>query len=283
MDQGGAGDFNKLPGEEQKRYLTASRQMTKLARDHAIPITFAPPVKTFAIPLEGGRIGTVTLPRSLGKVESATGCVLQLQSEYFIVTAEHVLEEYENRLGDGELLNWQVGRLPPIDPLSRIAWRGSSKHRPKDVVFLRISEQEAKEACADGTHIISATSDWPTLAPQEGQTVLLAGYPSQLREVVNGIIMPGSLSALFRVTTSTGDGTFKCRFEYAELISFDEQPLPLKDLRTNVGGISGGPVFSVGNISYPLVGVISQASGAFEEFDKIVIEALEGVPSSFPA
>lgn len=65
MDQSGAGDFNELSEEEQKRYLTASRQMTKLARDHAIPITFAPPIKTFAIPLDGGRIGTVTLPRSL--------------------------------------------------------------------------------------------------------------------------------------------------------------------------------------------------------------------------
>ena len=282
MDQSGAGDFNELSEQEQKRWLTASRQMTKLARDHAIPITFAPPINTFAIPLDGGRIGTVTLPRSLGKVESATGCVLQLQSEYFIVTAEHVLQEYEKRLGAGEVLNWQVGRLRPFDPRSRIAWRGSSKHRPKDIVFLRISEQEAKEACADRTHIISASTAWPISAPQEGQAVLLAGYPSQLREVVNGTIRPGSVSALFRVTTSAGDGTFKCRYEYAELISFDEQPLPLKDLRTNMGGISGGPVFSVGKISYPFVGVISQASGAFEEFAKIVIEALEGVPSSFP-
>ncbi|SRR5712692_1238049 len=283
MDERVAGDFSRLSNEEQKRYLAASRQMTKLARDHAIPITFAPPVKTFSIPLDGGRVGTVTLPLSLGKVESATGCVLQLQSEYLIVTAEHVLEEYEKRIGDGEVLNWQVGNLRPFDPLPRIAWRGSSKHRPKDIIFLRISEQEAKEACADRTHIISASAGWPTSAPQEGQAVLLAGYPSQLREIVSGIVKPGSLSALFRVTTSTGDGTFKCQYEHAELISFDEQPLPLKDLCTNVGGISGGPVFSVANISYPLVGVISQASGAFEEFDKIVIEALEGVPSSFPA
>lgn len=281
MDEGRAGGFNELPCEEQQRYLTACRQMTKLALDHAVPITFAPPLGKFAVPLTGGKFSTVTLPMSLGKIESATGCVLQLHDAYFVVTADHILEAYENRINEGEVLNWQVGELR-FDPISRVAWRGSTKNKPKDIVFLRVTEQEAREACADRNHILSAPTGWPPRAPQEGEMVLLAGYPTQLREVDGGVIRPGPLSAMLPVTTSTGDGTFKCRYEYEDLISFDPQALPLEGLRGNLGGVSGGPVFSMGAICYPFVGVISQRSGAFDDFDAIVVEAAEGVPSSFP-
>jgi hypothetical protein len=281
MDESGAHDLSELPSDERQRYLTACRQMTKLALDHAIPIIFAPPIGKFAIPLNEGKFGTVTLPMTLGKIESATGCVLQLQAAYFVVTAEHVLEAYEKRINEGEVLNWQVGDFR-FDPLPRVAWRGSSKNRPKDIVFLRVSEQEAKEACADRTHILSAPTGWPPRAPQEGEMVLLAGYPTQLREVDGGVIRPGPLSAMLPVSTSTGDGTFKCRYEYADLISFDSHALPLEGLSGNLGGVSGGPVFSMGTICYPFVGVISQRSGAFDDFDTFVIEAVEGVPSSFP-
>jgi hypothetical protein len=191
--------------------------------------------------------------------------------------------EYEGRLSRGEELNWQVGRLPPFDPLPRVEWRGNREYNPrgKDIVFLRVSEQEAKEACAGRTHILSASTMWPPPAPQAGQAVLLAGYPNELRELDNGTIRPGSFSAMFRVTTSTGDGSFKCRFEYSELLSFDGQPLPLRELHANVGGMSGAPVFGVGTISYPFIGVITERSGAFDDSDTIVIEAVEGLPSSF--
>lgn len=64
------------------------------------------------------------------------------------------------------------------------------------------------------------------------------------------------------VTTSIGDGTFKCRYSYEDLINFNEVPLPLEELRGSAGGVSGGPVFCMETISYPFVGVISQRSGA---------------------
>ena len=281
MDDGDLGDFYKLSAEEQKRYLTVSQQMTKFARDHAIPIAFNPPLSTFAIPHEG-KIYTFALPQTLRK-NGATGCVLQLQSGVFIVTAEHVLQGYEERLSQGEVLNWQVGKLPPFDPLARVAWRGNRKYNPKgkDIVFFGISEKEAKDACAGRTHILSASTGWPPPAPQVGQTVLLAGYPNELREFDNGRMKPGSFSALFGVTTSIGDGSFKCRFAYPDLLSFDKQPLPMKELHANLGGMSGGPVFGVGDMSYPLVGVITDRCGAFGDTDTIVIEAVEGIPSSF--
>ncbi|MGA2712703.1 MAG: hypothetical protein ABSG41_06325 [Bryobacteraceae bacterium] len=284
MNKGGLGDFNKLSTEQQKRYRDDSCQKTKFALDHAIPIGFAPPLRTFAIPLGGGQIGTWTFSRSLGKIDGGTGCVLRLQSRVFIVTAEHVLAGYEERRDNGELLNWQVGKLPPFVP--RVAWRGGRKYNPKgkDMVFLEISEQQAIEACAGRTHILSASTGLAPAAPQVGQTVLLAGYPNELREVDNGTVRVGAFSALCQVTRSTGDGTFKCRFEHSQLLSFDERPLPLKELNANVGGMSGGPVFAVENInSYPFVGVITErCRSVLDDSDTIVVESVEGVPSSFP-
>lgn len=285
MDQGDAGDLSKLPTEEDTRYLTSCRQMTKLALDHAVPITFAPPLGRLSIPLNGGRVESITVSPAPGEIESATGCVLRLHDEYFVVTAEHVLDKYEERLDDSEVLIWQVGDLP-FDPLRHVAWRGSSKHRSKDIVFLRVSEQEAREACADRIRIVSASIGWPPRTPQEDEIVLVAGYPKRLREVDNGIIRPGPLSAMLKVTRSTGDGTFKCRYENAEVISFDKDALPLEDLRGNTGGVSGGPVFRIEDSSDPFVfvGVISQiGGGAVDDSDTFVIESVDGVPSTFLA
>jgi hypothetical protein len=98
--------------------------MVRLAQSYAVPIIYAPPLS----------IG--------GTINGATGSVLKISSEYFVVTASHVLEGYEKRLLSGEKLNWQIGHLPPFDPLSRIAWRDCAK----DTLLLRLSEDEARQA-----------------------------------------------------------------------------------------------------------------------------------------
>jgi hypothetical protein len=48
--------FNELPAGEQSRYRTVAQQMVGLARDLAVPIIFAPPLKT------GGEIDGATAP-----------------------------------------------------------------------------------------------------------------------------------------------------------------------------------------------------------------------------
>lgn len=163
----GSGSFGELPAKEQDRYLAVVRELTTFAQVHAIPICFAPKLGTFGFPLGGGRIGTITLPISLGKIDGASGCMLRLESGVFAVTANHVLRTYEARLDEGEELNWQIGKLPPFDPRSRKAWSDKSSdqasagepsslmpYRPRDIVLLRLSEQEATQACGDVARII---------------------------------------------------------------------------------------------------------------------------------
>src|ERR1035441_2136538 len=118
----GAQQFQQLSFEDQARYIAINQQMARFARDHAVPIIFAP-------------------PRSRGgKINGASGSVLQLGSGTFIVTASHVLEGYEKRIQGGEGPKWQVGDLPPFEPIPRIAWRS----RDLDIVLLRITADEAR-------------------------------------------------------------------------------------------------------------------------------------------
>jgi hypothetical protein len=251
-ERGGAQRFQELPAEARARYIAISQQMARFARDHAVPIFFAPPLS----------IG--------GKINGACGCVLQLKSETFVITASHVLAGYEERIEAGEVLNWQVGNLPPFDPLPRVAWRDIEK----DVVLMRISENEAQSI---GPCAISSPPKWPPLVPQEGQMVVVAGYPRGLREEnpSSGWIGAGPYSAVFRVT-SVGPGYCKCLIERKDLISFDGGPLPESD--ADMGGLSGGPVLLVGALSYPLVGIITdRCQMSFAELEILKFATLDGV------
>jgi len=298
MDEsGGASRFREFPRREQERYLAIICELTTFAQDHAIPICFAPRLGTFGVPLGGGKVGTVTLPISLGNIDGASGCVLRLESGVFVVTADHVLRTYEDRLEELEDLNWQVGGLPPCDPRSRVAWRDRANdrtlaekpsspmpYRPTDIVFLRLSEQEATQACGDRTRIVTTPTEWPPATLEVGQTVVLAGYPNQLREVdLTGTMTRGACSAVFRVT-SVDHGYCKCQFEYEELINFSTGA-PLPDLSTaDLGGMSGAPAFVLASssvcarIQYPrLTGVFTERLGAFPTSDIIEIATFDGI------
>jgi hypothetical protein len=80
---------------------------------------------------------------------------------------------------------------------------------------------------------------------------------------------------MFRVAT-TGEDYCTCQIEHKDLVSFDGGPLP--EPGTDMGGISGGPVLLVGNVDYPVVGVVTdQCHIGFAEFEMIRIATLDNV------
>lgn len=248
----GAEQFGQLSAEDRVKYIAVNRQMAGFARDHAIPIIFAPPLS----------VG--------GKINGASGCLVRLGADAYLVTASHVLDGYEERIQAGQRLNWQVGNLPPFDPMTRVAWRD----RERDVVLLRLTNDEVQRI---GPCITSAPAKWPPPTPEEGQLVLVGGYPKALREErpSSGWIGAGPYAAVFKVTI-VGDGYCKCVIERKDLISFDGKPLP--EPGTDMGGISGGPVLLVDTLSYPLVGVVTdRCEMTFAEFEIIQFATLGGV------
>jgi hypothetical protein len=251
-EPGGAERFDRLLAEDQARYIALTQQLTDFARDHAVPIIFAPPLS----------IG--------GKLNGATGFVLRLEAGTFVITASHVLAEYKNRTQAGETLHWQVGDLPPFEPISRIAWRDCAR----DIVLLRISDEEARGI---GRYRISEPVSWPPCLPREGQFVAMAGYPQVLRDEDTslGLIRSGPWSALFPVR-AVEEGRCTCVIERKDLISFNGGPLPEPGM--HVGGLSGGPVLLVGNPSPPLVGVITDVCQLTDgEVEIFVVATLESV------
>jgi hypothetical protein len=248
----GSPEFNALSDQEQARYRKVARSVVQHVQRYAVPLCFAPPLS----------IG--------GKVNGATGCVLHLESAgWFMVTANHVLSEYEMRR-TGERLNWQFGHLPPFDPIPRIAWRDAAR----DIVLLQLSEQEVAVACDSTSLTFSAVAGWPPVAPAVGQVVVMAGFPKILREVGSTQIEAGPYAAMFRVT-SIGDGYFYCQIEQKELISFGEEPLPPP--AGDLGGLSGGPVAMMTNLAYPLIGIVTEH---LQQYKILRIATLEGIYES---
>jgi hypothetical protein len=73
---GGAEQFRRLTAKGQSHYIAHAQRTTAIARDHAIPVIFAPPVSAG------------------GTLNGGTGFVLRVNSAFFVVTASHVLEKY---------------------------------------------------------------------------------------------------------------------------------------------------------------------------------------------
>lgn len=225
--------LGKLPRKNQEQLLTAGHEMARLARGYAVPIIFAPPLGV------------------KGKINGATGFALRLDTGVFIFTAFHVLYDkggYVTRTQKGERVHCLVGSLPPFGPIPRVAWADQKL----DIVLLHISEHEAATI---GPCIVSSPPKWPPDPPEEGELVLMAGYPKTLRKADReaGSIGSGPLSAVFRVEKVKEDHCI-CVFERTDLVPFEGK---LPQARTKINGMSGAPVLRVQTISYPVVGAFS--------------------------
>jgi hypothetical protein len=103
---------------------------------------------------------------------------------------------------------------------------------------------------------------WPPPKPAIGDRLLFAGYPGQLREHEEDNVMDfGSFTGLLSAT-SVRERHVLVQFKREHLISNDGRELP--PVGADFGGMSGGPVFLVRNLMYPLVGVITEHNSAFE-------------------
>jgi hypothetical protein len=247
--------FDALPAGEQDRFREWGRFMVGLAQSYAAPIIFGP------------------RPNVEGVINGATGFVWKLSGDYFFVTALHVLEEYERRLHAGEQIIWQIGKLPPIDPISRIAQRSDVK----DMLLLKLLKNEAHRV---GSSIVDTQSGSPLPIPKEDDLVVVAGFTKELREVDRrGTIKSDGWAAIFRVT-DVRDQTFDCRIGKEEdFVSFNELPLPDEDV--DMGGLSGGPAFVVSGklIQYlaPVGIVVHHIPRSFDDLKLLRIALLSGI------
>lgn len=243
--------FENLPKDEQKRVRAAGTQMGELAFQHCAAVLIASPAD----------IGP-------GQTNNGSAFVLKLQNDYFLGTAWHVVQEWFLRTANGERLLFQVGHAD-FPPRNRVAWHDETD----DVVFLSIDANDVKRIGIVPTEPIRG---WPPPRPSVGDALLVAGYPGSLRdfEESDGFEF-GSFTASFRVT-SVHERYLICQFERENWIADEHLEIPPQG--APLGGMSGGPAFLIQELVYPLVGLISEHSSAFE---LMRITTLAHVPGTF--
>jgi hypothetical protein len=189
-----------------------------------------------------------------GLVNNGSAFVLQSSENYYLGTALHVVDAWLRRTEAGERLLFQVGHadLPPRD---RFVW----KSEPDDIAFLEIDAFDVQRI---GVLPCETSGGWPPPTPRNGDQLMFAGFPGLLRErdgdnAVNFGSFVGTVSA-----TTVREHHVVSQFEREHLISSDDRGVPPPG--TDLGGMSGGPVFLLRKLDYPLVGLISEYSAQFE-------------------
>jgi len=242
--------FSDLTPAEQRRVLTAGYEMTQLSHRHAAAVCIAPP------------------PSIGGKVNSGTGFVVALDGKHYFGTAWHVAAKWFERKAKGEHVLFQV-RDALLNPEGRIAW----KNEDDDIVFIELTRAELNEI---GISSCEPLAGWPPRQPKVGSYVLVSGFPSVIRrQPTETRIEFNSLNSLLQVTT-VGERHIVCQFQREHWVHFGGHGSPPPG--TDLGGISGGPVLSVGNLSYPLIGAALEFQ---RNFELLYIRTLAHLPSSF--
>jgi hypothetical protein len=230
--------FTDLAYEEQRRVLAGTDQVTRLAYRYAVPVM-------------------ITVSPSDTPIRGASACVLRLARGTYLVTAHHIFARWKELVvserGRGRV-GFQVLNSA-IQPSSQLA----HEDPPRDFVAFELSTPQAAEL-TDAEY--KPIGEWPPNPLLPGEYIVAAGYPAFTREQgPAGDVGFGCVSSLHRVAAA-GEGYAVCQFEREHWISTTPARLPPPN--TSLGGLSGGPVLRVGQLAYPIVGLVSQFEQNFE-------------------
>ena len=243
--------FEELPTSEQERVRRAGDQMGRYAFQHCAAVLVAPPPNC-----------------GPGRINNGSAFILRLDSRYYLGTAWHVVQAWQLRTAAGERLLFQVGHAD-LPPTGRLVWHDEVG----DIAFLMVDEFDVQRI---GIMPCESVLGWPPPKPAPGERLLFAGYPGSLREHGDdGVMDFGSFTGLVSAT-SVRDRYVVAQFQREHLISNDGRELP--PVGADLGGMSGGPVFLVKNLVYPLAGIITQHNS---EFELMQISTLDHVPPAF--
>jgi hypothetical protein len=201
-------------------------------------------------------IGRPANQRHGAAVDHAAGCVVLVGAWRYLATAAHVVDGFRKRVKAGEDVVFQAGNL-----LLNVEKQLAFHDQRIDVALLKLEEGETKSIAA----LTWIPDSWPPKLPSADEWVAYAGFPTAYRQddgkdrvdlaVVGGMMRVTSASSERAITVLERESLIAIRGE--------EVPPPGTDL----GGMSGGPVFRVGdNENLELVGVVTDYGDTFDTF-----------------
>ncbi len=197
-----------------------------------------------------------------GRVRNATLFVVDAGMGPFAVTANHVYEGYVEAKAKHPGTRCRVLAKPDgrrraplaFDPEARLIAR---LHNP-DIATFGITIREVSRLG------IAVVTNWPPLVPERGQVVAFAGFPGRARRRIGRRDLHFEVTPGLALATSVNDRHISCQSGQDHRQNADGFRLPPRHYDT--GGMSGGPLFTVGEVGAPsswrLGGVISQGSPA---------------------
>lgn len=237
------------------RLRHAAEQLSRMVYRHTTAVLLAPP------------------DAPDGRMRNGSGFVLRVDGQHYLGTAWHVVEEWHRRRSAGEPILFQVGDAG-LDPSTALAWND----QPSDVAFLRLS---AEQAAAVDVSICEPMPNWPPAHPAPNSDVFVCGFPGQLRDRIGRRDVEFRSFAAHLIVEEVRDRFVLCGLDRDVLVDVDGVDVLRSDL--DLGGMSGGPAFLLGQLSYPLVALVSEFSQLNESLGLIRLATLSHVDFRIPS
>lgn len=195
-----------------------------------------------------------------GPINTASACVFSYANGFFLVTANHVFSTFEALVAEDASIRWQVSfragseRHLVFDPRERVSLRNADE----DIAAIQLSAAEVEYV---GVTVCSMPLGWPPPPLAPGDFLVMAGYPAMYREKQGPQVSFPALSAVFEVTSS---GRFHPVWQWDRDRMVNTTGGDVPQPGPNLGGMSGGPVFLLQDLVYPLVGVATGFNQSWE-------------------
>ncbi|HZJ17016.1 MAG TPA: serine protease [Chthoniobacteraceae bacterium] len=225
--------FEDLPSTEQQAIRASGATLTELAFEYTTTALIAGRAKPGSI------------------IQSASGLILRVTDGLAFLTAWHVVDAYLTRAENEAPLFFYVGE----EPLSSIDLLFTDEDN--DIALVRLPEPRRPLLAR-----IYEAFVWPPPRPSVGNAVFFAGFPAAFRQRPDHVNLEFKDFAGLLPVTVVGEQHFVCQFSRENWISLGYDPIPSPG--TDLGGLSGAPVFLRGQLAHPLVGVVSEFNQSYE-------------------
>jgi hypothetical protein len=228
-----------LPPEELERIRVEAYQLTQLAAGYACPLLIGPP------------------PDQAQVINSGSGVVVELSGSFYLITAAHILDDTRKRRQSDPSIAWHLASnsdYVTFDPDTRFVLHDSSI----DLLILHLTEAEA----AAPAKTVCRPPYWPPQPLNDGEYIFVCGYPGVERIQVAPRYWSFAPACIGGAVGSVSPGRFGIHFDRANWMTYKEGVVP--SLGSNLGSMSGGPIFAFRGILLTLVGVVAEHTPGFD-------------------